>query len=793
MERYWDRLGIEPVSDIRAIKKAYALKLKEFHPEDNPQGFQELREAYESIVKMIEKGVAPFAITQSEANDESGADYEADGDNLEECHYENTAEVVLINEFRKKVIELYHDVAKRIDIANWEELLDGDLKPSVTDQDTRDYFDIDIREQINKEMLRFLVHYNVFPDNIWAYFRSQLYMLHQSVYMEDFLLKSGITDTEIANIDIMTRIGNGFGYEIKQDHLNDYDAFWEIRHQAYLMIINHEPELAREQLDAAYQMIPDDKDLKDLIAIYLLINYSFDEAFAIYQNYYQADRKLLQYYEKYVSEYRYLTKYLDSNIFMNANLFYVMRQFIKDGTSLDSVIGKKILEAMNDKISYSKKVILDCAVKYAKNLEGDDFEAAFDTYEWIINNYDDQIDDKKVLLITLEAYKGKMRCVRKSSLDQSYKLCEEFLDTFKNIIDEEVVFHIADVALNETRDLVNRLRGFDNHIDYLVSILSDGEHDEGRVVLERKAKEVIYQRINYISNEVINRYHEYDDYKIRNCIIIAYRNLIAVCEDQNDNDTVVNYYDKIMALSEWEAMSEHNWWSRALALNRSGRFEEALASCQKALEYEEDVEASNWNIMGWAYKGLKRYNEAMECYDKALSVDSNDDWAWSNKSSICFERKQYELGIEYADNQIKTHPENSLAWNNKAVCLEKLKRYQEALACIEKALELDENELFLSNKGNILRELGEYDQAMECYNKALELDAQFDNALNGKGCLKYCLDFYDEALWYFEQALIIEPENDEYWANKSDALFKLERYKEAAESFRRAWELKATD
>ncbi|HEX3046264.1 MAG TPA: J domain-containing protein [Bacillota bacterium] len=48
----WEILGIEPTTEIVAIKKAYAGQLKLHHPEDDPQGFQCLREAYDSALKL---------------------------------------------------------------------------------------------------------------------------------------------------------------------------------------------------------------------------------------------------------------------------------------------------------------------------------------------------------------------------------------------------------------------------------------------------------------------------------------------------------------------------------------------------------------------------------------------------------------------------------------------------------------------------------------------------------------------------------------------------------------------
>ncbi|PNK61184.1 DnaJ domain-containing protein [Psychrobacter sp. FDAARGOS_221] len=46
----WDILGIAPTADDKAIKKAYALKLKQNKPDKNPAGFRAVREAYEQAL-----------------------------------------------------------------------------------------------------------------------------------------------------------------------------------------------------------------------------------------------------------------------------------------------------------------------------------------------------------------------------------------------------------------------------------------------------------------------------------------------------------------------------------------------------------------------------------------------------------------------------------------------------------------------------------------------------------------------------------------------------------------------
>lgn len=43
----WEILGIEPTSDKKEIKKAYARLLKQYHPEENPEKFKQIQAAYQ--------------------------------------------------------------------------------------------------------------------------------------------------------------------------------------------------------------------------------------------------------------------------------------------------------------------------------------------------------------------------------------------------------------------------------------------------------------------------------------------------------------------------------------------------------------------------------------------------------------------------------------------------------------------------------------------------------------------------------------------------------------------------
>ena len=54
MDSIWTVLGLEATKDISAIKRAYAQKTRDCHPEEDPEGFLQLRKAYQAAMDYAE-------------------------------------------------------------------------------------------------------------------------------------------------------------------------------------------------------------------------------------------------------------------------------------------------------------------------------------------------------------------------------------------------------------------------------------------------------------------------------------------------------------------------------------------------------------------------------------------------------------------------------------------------------------------------------------------------------------------------------------------------------------------
>ncbi len=59
MARPWDELGIEPTRDVATIRRAYARRLKQTRPDDDPAGFMALRQAFEAAQAYAEAEAEP--------------------------------------------------------------------------------------------------------------------------------------------------------------------------------------------------------------------------------------------------------------------------------------------------------------------------------------------------------------------------------------------------------------------------------------------------------------------------------------------------------------------------------------------------------------------------------------------------------------------------------------------------------------------------------------------------------------------------------------------------------------
>ena len=119
-----------------------------------------------------------------------------------------------------------------------------------------------------------------------------------------------------------------------------------------------------------------------------------------------------------------------------------------------------------------------------------------------------------------------------------------------------------------------------------------------------------------------------------------------------------------------------------------GRFSEAEVHLKAAvaLNGSSDEALSNY---GYALRSLNRPQEALAYFTRALAVNPRNPLSYHNRGSILAESaRNYPEAIDQFDKAIALNPNFADAYSSKGSCLEKLKRYEDALVAYDKALSI---------------------------------------------------------------------------------------------------------
>ena len=140
-------------------------------------------------------------------------------------------------------------------------------------------------------------------------------------------------------------------------------------------------------------------------------------------------------------------------------------------------------------------------------------------------------------------------------------------------------------------------------------------------------------------------------------------------------------------------------FERAYKHQMQGEFADAIILYKRSLETYPTAEAHTF--LGWTYSMMERYEEAIEACKEAIEVD----------------------------------PTFGNPYNDIGAYLIELDRWEEAIPWLEKATEAPRYEAPQfphMNLGRVYEHLGDYKQALACYERAIEIDPLYRTAIWAK-------------------------------------------------------------
>jgi tetratricopeptide (TPR) repeat protein len=142
---------------------------------------------------------------------------------------------------------------------------------------------------------------------------------------------------------------------------------------------------------------------------------------------------------------------------------------------------------------------------------------------------------------------------------------------------------------------------------------------------------------------------------------------------------------------------------------------------------------------GNKYGDAGRFQEAIECYAKVISLDPkyargycNLGWALAEVGLVDDAIKNFKKALELAPNHARSYSNLGQALTHKG-------EHKEAIATHLKGIAIHPNPVAYNSLGWSYTKNGQYDEALECYRKAIKQDPDFWRPyLNIEACLPHC-------------------------------------------------------
>ncbi|MDD2755885.1 MAG: tetratricopeptide repeat protein, partial [Methanothrix sp.] len=214
---------------------------------------------------------------------------------------------------------------------------------------------------------------------------------------------------------------------------------------------------------------------------------------------------------------------------------------------------------------------------------------------------------------------------------------------------------------------------------------------------------------------------------------------------------------------------------------------------------------------------MEKYNESVDAYDRAIKnigsyrqdIHANQteflSYIWTSKSISLWQLMRYNESLAAVDKAVQIDPAGNYdAWAFKGELLASLGRYNESLkafdgaaATVAASSQPEIRSLPWAAEGYVLMQMGRYEEADGIHQKIIGLNItgesanrRLADAWRGRGNALAKLGEYNESLQAFDKSIELYEYNAPYaWTGKGDALRSSGRYDEAVKAFDRALEL----
>jgi len=166
--------------------------------------------------------------------------------------------------------------------------------------------------------------------------------------------------------------------------------------------------------------------------------------------------------------------------------------------------------------------------------------------------------------------------------------------------------------------------------------------------------------------------------------------------------------------------------------------------------------------MGNSLKEENRFDDAIACYQQAVSLQPFYAEAYNNMGLAFQEKGDFDASIYWFQKAIDSNPKLFHAYFNMGVSFKNRHNVDDAVFSFQQALLLKPDLAEAYNRlGTIFREQGQLDKAIFCFQREIEMDPANAQAYNNLGSAFHDTGKVTEAIECFQQSLRLRPDHVE--------------------------------
>lgn len=773
----WKILGIEQTKDEETVKAAYRNKLRYVNPEDDEEGFKELRRAYEEAMEYVnEDETDSLHNVDDEAENRSGRKDEVD---------------LWID----RIDTVYRDVSTRRDAKKWDAL----LHDAVCD-------DLDTELEAAEKLLVYFMSHTFMPQKIWQLVDARFH------YMDNYdQLKEKFPENYLDFVKWQIESPNFIDFELFEgktdDSVDDFiGKLFEIKgaseERNFKKVGQLLRELKRSDLqhpyvqveEARYLLMNPEKEenaVKDALSIMEELDFEYSDNPYIERTYAEAliangdTGKAREVYDAI------LEKSPDNYTAMlgQANCVFLEGDPENAKEQVEDILEERVQDAeclvLLDKIN--ETLVKDYEEKLENNLDRDicfklgwcyyqqkKFEEGIALLDKLGDGDDyDYVNLRCRLYLANEDYEKAYPLSRKwlALIENSEEDGSKEMEKRKNRLSLahfsvgvciwEVLYKKGEKEEREAQFLeassyIKKAISEENNLLVKLSYMEQ----LARFYLDAEA----YDACIEICNEIIEKDRGFfPAYVHRQKANYELKNAKEVIDDYFACQEIYPAYAPpyVLAAEVFFAFDQYDDVEHVIqAAKEAGLDSDSLELYRiKCIHYKE---FSKENLQR-AFEAVQALKEKISARTQEEETDIEDMSEVERELAIIYwDQNQTDTALEVIDGYLKRHPDSTDMLHLKADVLIREDRPEDALKVCKKLADIEPDNFYSTLKlGNCWERLGKLGQAVECYEQILEKDSEFGPALrrlmyvysyvsNREDNLETCKKAIDYATRYIE-------------------------------------------